>query len=104
MRDSRARSAVRWAVRDVFGFLGGGGAGSGRLDNRSADKQRRGRDPVIRNAGAAREVALSVTCGAGTHRSVAVVEVIARELRAMGKGVEIKVCHVHRLKMGKDPD
>lgn len=86
MRDSRARKAVSHAVDDILGF----GA-------RERRKEREGRGK------APRDVAISVCCAMGRHRSVAVAEKIAAELGKLGLGVKIRVVHVHRGKGALDP-
>jgi hypothetical protein len=59
--------------------------------------------------GKGRETAIAVCCTAGTHRSVALAERIAkgvrREVRRMGEGAQVKVVvrHIHRVKGPKDP-
>lgn len=59
--------------------------------------------------GRGRETAIAVCCTAGTHRSVAIAEAIAKgvrsEVRRMGEGAQVKVVvrHVHRVKGPKDP-
>ncbi|KAF3033563.1 hypothetical protein E8E12_002838 [Didymella heteroderae] len=56
-----------------------------------------------------RETAIAVCCTAGTHRSVAIAECIAkgvrREVRRMGEGAQVKVVvrHVHRVRGAEDP-
>lgn len=85
MRDQRARERVRDAVRELVGFVEG------------AERARE------------REVALVVFCSAGTHRSVAIAEVVAlgvrREVRRRGcrDGVKVVVRHVHRVRGWDDP-
>ena len=46
------------------------------------------------------EVLLEVCCGAGTHRSVAVAEIIGERLSEMG--VDTYVTHIHRLRRPGD--
>ncbi|KAH7118896.1 hypothetical protein B0J11DRAFT_79801 [Dendryphion nanum] len=75
MQDPRAREAVETAVRDL-------------------------RRAVEWRVGA--HVVLSVSCGAGTHRSVAVVERI-RERVEREVGVVARVVHVHRSRRERDP-
>lgn len=59
--------------------------------------------------GKGRQTAIAVCCTAGTHRSVAIAECIAKgvrcKVRRMGEGVQAKVVirHVHRVKGTKDP-
>lgn len=54
------------------------------------------------------EVAMSVCCTVGTHRSVAIADVIAREVRGevrrwgSEEGVRIVVRHVHRVQKRGD--
>jgi hypothetical protein len=87
MQDRAARRAVKDAVQELLEF--------GRREKRG-----RGRE---------REVALSVCCLAGTHRSVAIGERIAQgvknEVRRIGvqEGVVVVVRHVHRVKGRGDP-
>lgn len=82
MRDPLAQEAVGIAVRDL----------------RRAVEERTGF-----------HVVLSVSCGGGTHRSVAVVEKIREALdREMERerwreGVVVRVVHVHRSRRGGDP-
>lgn len=81
LRDVRARREIDCAVYELVEFVARGG----------------------------RETSLAVCCTAGTHRSVAVAEMIAlgvrERVRAMGRGegVKIVVRHVHRVKGGGDP-
>lgn len=59
--------------------------------------------------GGGREVAMSVCCEAGTHRSVAIAEMIAqgvkREVGKLGGGDGVRVVcrHVHRVRGEGDP-
>lgn len=56
-----------------------------------------------------KETAMAVCCSAGTHRSVAVAECVAKgvrqEVRGMGEGARVKVVvrHVHRVRGRRDP-
>ncbi|UPX09849.1 uncharacterized protein EKO05_0000530 [Ascochyta rabiei] len=88
LRDEGARDAVRRAVEELVraACVDGSGGGTG-----------------------GREVALAVCCTAGTHRSVAIAELVAlgvrREVRRVGSkdGVKIVVRHVHRVRGVEDP-
>lgn len=83
LRDRCARDAVRQAVADL-------------LDFGARQRLKRGRG--------GREVAMSVCCTAGTHRSVAIADVIALEVRSevgrlgIEEGVKVVVRHAHRVK------
>ena len=46
-----------------------------------------------------RDVWLETMCVMGTHRSVGIAEMVARELRA--RGVRVRVVHPHILKGGR---
>ena len=79
-KDVSARRVIDQAVRDLVDFAMRDGAGKGR------------------------EVALSVGCTAGTHRSVGIGEVVGmrvrEEVRRRGSvdGVKVVVRHVHRIR------
>jgi hypothetical protein len=81
LQDGGARSEVEHAVGELSDFVRTGG----------------------------RETGIAVCCTAGTHRSVAIAECIAkgvrREVRRMGEGAQVKVVvrHVHRVKGLRDP-
>lgn len=81
LRDPRARQEIQNAVSDLVEFA----------------KHGRG------------EVSMSACCTAGTHRSVAIAELIAlgvrKEVRRMGskEGLKVVVRHVHRVRGVKDP-
>ena len=83
MRDRRAREEISHAVEELLLF--------------------------VRGSGTRREVSLAVCCTAGTHRSVAIAELIAlgvrKEVRRMGsrEGLKVVVRHIHRVKGVKDP-
>jgi len=47
------------------------------------------------------EVALAVCCGSGTHRSVALIEFMSKELQRMG--IRVKKKHLHRRPQPGDP-
>jgi hypothetical protein len=84
LEDSRAREEIGVAVEELFRFVDAGGNGN-------------------------REISMSVCCTAGTHRSVAIAELVAlgvrREVRRLRcrEGVKIVVRHVHRVRGPKDP-
>ncbi|KAF2244731.1 hypothetical protein BU26DRAFT_568732 [Trematosphaeria pertusa] len=88
LADARARKAVAQAVDELLEF--------GRRERR---RQREGRQGQ-------RAVALSVCCELGTHRSVAIAERIAGEVRgwarSRGVGVRVRVVHVHRVRGERD--
>jgi RNase adaptor protein for sRNA GlmZ degradation len=86
MRDSRARKAVRNAVEDLFDFR-----------KREKQREREGRSWK-------RDVAISVCCNFGTHRSVSVAEMIRERLEDAlgGLGMRIMVIHVHRRRGVRD--
>ncbi|ORY11810.1 hypothetical protein BCR34DRAFT_564684 [Clohesyomyces aquaticus] len=84
LMDQRASEAVARGVEDVIRAVRG-------LEGRRRDGGRGSGD-----------VALSACCGAGTHRSVAVIERIARELRRLGYR-DLRVVHVHRTRKVNDP-
>ncbi|KAF2446008.1 hypothetical protein P171DRAFT_484661 [Karstenula rhodostoma CBS 690.94] len=86
MRDPRARKAVADAIHNILAH--------GRREMR---KEKEGRGP------AKKDVALSVCCLYGTHRSVSIAERIAQGLMDMKLGVNVVVRHVHRVKGAKDP-
>lgn len=89
-------------MRDVLCFLGVGVRDSG-VQN---DVNLRNETELVQvgGNGMLREVALSVCCGAGTHRSVAVAEVIKQRLNeTVGHAAVVKMCHVHLVKMPEDP-
>ncbi|KAF2195447.1 hypothetical protein K469DRAFT_12503 [Zopfia rhizophila CBS 207.26] len=46
-------------------------------------------------------VAMTTTCGAGTHRSVTLVQVIGKELQRTG--FDIQIAHLHRVREPGDP-
>ena len=81
LRDSGARREIDYAVDGLTKFVRHGG----------------------------RETGLAVCCTAGTHRSVAIAELIAQGVRdevrrlGTGDGVKIVVRHVHRVRGPKDP-
>jgi hypothetical protein len=81
LRDSGARKEIQYAVEELTMFVKHGG----------------------------RETSIAVCCTAGTHRSVAIAECIAKgvreEVSRMGSknGVKIVVRHVHRVKGPRDP-
>ncbi|KAH9869201.1 hypothetical protein IAQ61_006406, partial [Plenodomus lingam] len=98
LKDPRATKAVRRAVRDVlqFFYIGdGNGKGNGGDGNGNSNKE------------TGLELALSVCCVFGTHRSVAVAEKIAQGVRGkVGKsGGRIRVVcrHVCRVRGVEDP-
>lgn len=83
LQDAQARREVARAVDDVVGF-------------------------VCADRGAGGQVGVAVCCTAGTHRSVAVAELVARGVRGEvrrgeGEGVKIVVRHVHRVMGALDP-
>ncbi|KAF2625154.1 hypothetical protein BU25DRAFT_460624 [Macroventuria anomochaeta] len=81
LRDSRARKEIDHAVDELMRVVKHGGG----------------------------ETSIAICCTAGTHRSVAIAELIAlgvrREVRRCGsrEGVKIVVRHIHRVKGPKDP-
>ncbi|KAJ4992552.1 hypothetical protein SVAN01_01935 [Stagonosporopsis vannaccii] len=81
LRDVRVRQEVGHAVDELTQFVRAGG----------------------------RETGVAVYCTAGTHRSVAIAELIARgvsgEVRRLGskEGVKVVVRHVHRVRGSRDP-
>jgi RNase adaptor protein for sRNA GlmZ degradation len=85
MRDPRAREGVRRAVEELMLFM----------------EQRRRISGTV-------EVAASVGCTAGTHRSVSIAEEIAAglltQVRRLGweEGIKVVVRHVHRIRGPKD--
>lgn len=85
MRDPPARKAVTDAIHNILAH--------GRREMR---REKQGRRP------ANRDVALSVCCMHGTHRSVGIAERIAQGLMGMKLGVRVVVRHVHRVKGVKD--
>jgi hypothetical protein len=87
MRDPQARKAVRSAVHDLLEF--------GKREKR---REREGRSWK-------REVAISVCCESGTHRSVGVAERIREDfMEVVGRmGVRIRVVHMHRRRGVGDP-
>ncbi|KAF2115548.1 hypothetical protein BDV96DRAFT_646541 [Lophiotrema nucula] len=125
MRDPRARTAVRLAVEDLLTLLSPSKSTHGHRDEidrgrkrvrfteDNGKNERRRREDVageLRKGKRRMEVAISTACQAGTHRSVTLVELIAKRLGveaergAFGKqGVEVKVRHVHRRKTALDP-
>ncbi|KAF1930364.1 uncharacterized protein M421DRAFT_3439 [Didymella exigua CBS 183.55] len=86
LRDRGARREIEHAVHELMGFV---------------------QDSSC--IGGGRETAIAVCCTAGTHRSVAIAECVARgvrqRVRRAGEGVQCKVVvrHVHRIKGIKDP-
>lgn len=86
MRDHRARKAVRTAVHDLLEF-----------GKREKQREREGRSWK-------KEVAVSVCCEFGTHRSVSVAEKIREGVEeVVGRmGVRIRVVHVHRRRGVRD--
>lgn len=86
MQDARARRAVRHAVQDLLDF----------------QRQERRREKDGRSW--KREVAISVCCHFGTHRSVGIAERIAEEVEeVVGKwGGKVRVVHVHRRRGVRD--
>lgn len=83
MRDPRARNAVATAIEDIVDF-------------RKRELSRERGRPTARARGPVRDVALSVCCQYGTHRSVTIAERIGEGLVEMGLGVRVRVRHVHR--------
>jgi RNase adaptor protein for sRNA GlmZ degradation len=81
MQDPRARRAVSAAVEDILAY--------GRRQLRQEDRNRR-------------DVAMSVCCQYGTHRSVSIAERIAQRLMGLRLGVRVKVRHVHRQRGSKE--
>lgn len=81
LRDAGARREVGHAVDELMAFVRSGNGG--------------------------RETSIAVCCTAGTHRSVAIAECIARGVRERvrrGTGeVKVVVRHVHRVRGPKDP-
>lgn len=81
LRDAKARNEIDHAVDDLTSFVMHGGG----------------------------ETSVAVCCTAGTHRSVAIAELIAlgvrKDVRRLGsrEGVKVVVRHVHRIKGRKDP-
>lgn len=81
LRDSQARQEIDYTVDELTWFVRQGGQGTG----------------------------VAVCCTAGTHRSVAIAELVAlgirREVRRLGSkhGVKVVVRHVHRVRGSKDP-
>ena len=81
LRDPEARKEIQYAIEELIMFVKHGG----------------------------RETSIAVCCTAGTHRSVAITECIAKGVREgvskMGSrdGVKIVVRHMHRVKGPKDP-
>ncbi|KAF2634543.1 hypothetical protein P280DRAFT_238215 [Massarina eburnea CBS 473.64] len=96
MRDERARKAVRRAVDDVVEW-----------GKQEMERVRQGEREGRRVEGR-RDVAISVCCVYGTHRSVGVAERIGREIRevgrweAGGREVRVRLVHVHRVRGVKD--
>lgn len=86
LHDPRARKAVADAIQNVLAH--------GRCEMK---REKEGRRPVKK------DVALSVCCVHGTHRSVSIAERIAQGLMGMGLGVRVVVRHVHRIKGVNDP-
>ncbi|KAL5442111.1 hypothetical protein PMIN06_009149 [Paraphaeosphaeria minitans] len=86
MRDPRARQAVADAVHSILAH--------GRREMRMEQQGRRAAET---------DVALSVCCVHGTHRSVGIAERIAQRLMGMKLGARVVVRHVHRVKGIKDP-
>jgi len=86
MQDPRARKAVRNAVYDL-------------LDFRKREKQRECDGKSWK-----KEVAISVCCHYGTHRSVTVAERIKEGIEdAVGAlGVRVRIVHVHRRRGPRD--
>ncbi|KAF1963542.1 hypothetical protein CC80DRAFT_541470 [Byssothecium circinans] len=81
MRDARARKAVSRVVEDLLEWW-----------RRERERARReGREGRM-------DVAVSVCCVLGTHRSVSVAEGIGREIERGkgGRGVRVRIVHVHR--------
>ncbi|KAF2012226.1 hypothetical protein BU24DRAFT_426076 [Aaosphaeria arxii CBS 175.79] len=89
MEDERARYAVQDAVGDLLEEV--------RRMSRGGTYGRPRPETL--------QVALSASCGAGTHRSVAIVERIKQELEnALGRRtVSLRIVHVHRSKGDHDP-
>jgi hypothetical protein len=85
MRDRRAQKAVCNAVHDLLEF-----------GKRDKQREREGRSW--------KEVAVSVCCEFGTHRSVSVAEKIREGVeKAVGRmGVRVRVVHVHRRRGVRD--
>lgn len=109
MKDSRARDAVRdgvHAVRGVFEYVK-----KERREQEQKEEQRR-RDEIHRQGSRLgkqehrghvhekKEIALTVCCMQGTHRSVSIAERIAKDLRK--ERIKVKVKHIHRETMPKD--
>lgn len=86
MRDVRARKAVDEAIHNIVTY--------GRREMRKQTEVGRP---------AQRDVAISVCCLYGTHRSVSIAERIAKGLMGMKLGVKVVVKHVHRVRRAKDP-
>ncbi|OAL45004.1 hypothetical protein IQ07DRAFT_229055 [Pyrenochaeta sp. DS3sAY3a] len=104
MRDARARAAVKSGVAKLLEWERKGR----KEDERRREEQRRGhgRGRGDGNGHARREAALTVCCVLGTHRSVSIAEVIAREVRREvrrnGHEVRVVVTHVHRQRRRED--
>lgn len=112
MQDARARAAVKTGVGRVVEWLGKGR----REDERRKKDGGRGRGHGNGNGhgngsgngneSARREAVLTVCCMLGTHRSVSIAEVIAREVkkevRRGGHEVKVVVTHVHRRRGRED--
>jgi hypothetical protein len=87
MLDSRARHGTRRAVDEVMEFV--------------EQRRRKGATEAV-------EVAVSVGCTAGTHRSVAIAEGIAASILGQvrraewDEGVKVVVRHVHRIRGPRD--
>ncbi|KAF1848272.1 uncharacterized protein K460DRAFT_403564 [Cucurbitaria berberidis CBS 394.84] len=100
LHDPRARKAIRNGMRDLLEF------GKVERQKGSVGQQRRGGGGGERGM---MEVAMSVCCHAGTHRSVAIADLIALEVRnEVGRleapeGVRVVVRHVHRVRGKMDP-
>jgi RNase adaptor protein for sRNA GlmZ degradation len=88
LNDRAARKAIKTAVRELLDF----------------GVRERAKGP-----GGRMEVCMTVCCTAGTHRSVAIGELIAQgvkgEVGRLGtrEGVRVVVRHVHRMKGRGDP-
>ncbi|KAF1979811.1 hypothetical protein BU23DRAFT_637141 [Bimuria novae-zelandiae CBS 107.79] len=84
MRDIRARNAVSDAIENILAY-----------GRRQLKKEHEGKRPV-------RDVAISVCCMQGTHRSVSIAEKIGQGLMGMRLGVRVIVRHMHRVRGSRE--